>query len=275
MEFKPDPAFPFAIEERVLHPIREPFSLPSFYQMIFLKKGKIYCQPAGTVLREGQLIVLPPAAQKGAVIAGDVKVIRAAFNEIFIEHLSVNFNMPVLGVDFPFLVSSGEAVIYPLNTVYAEAIHTLLTSMIGEYADSGSPAARLMIQTQFIQILITLGRLNRPAEKQSEKRDPISEIINTIREHYSDEFQFQNIVDMSGWNASYFCKVFRSRTGMSLFEYINTVRIQKSCIMLKKTDLNIIDIAFDVGYQNLSFFNRSFRKITGMSPSEYRRNIRK
>ena len=49
------------------------------------------------------------------------------------------------------------------------------------------------------------------------------------------------------------------------------VRIQKSCLLLKRSDMPILDVAYAVGYNNISFFNRYFRKIMKMSPREYRR----
>ena len=54
------------------------------------------------------------------------------------------------------------------------------------------------------------------------------------------------------------------------FEYINRIRIQKACLMLKRGNLQITEIAFAVGYNNLSFFYRYFSKIMKMTPREYR-----
>lgn len=60
-----------------------------------------------------------------------------------------------------------------------------------------------------------------------------------------------------------------------MFEYLNRIRIQKSCLFLKRSSMSIVEIAFSVGYNNLSHFNRYFRRIMGMSPREYRNRSKK
>ena len=54
-------------------------------------------------------------------------------------------------------------------------------------------------------------------------------------------------------------------------EYINLVRIQNACEMLKKTDEMVSDIAYKCGYSVLSTFNRNFKQIMECSPYEWRK----
>ena len=58
---------------------------------------------------------------------------------------------------------------------------------------------------------------------------------------------------------------------MGPLEYINKVRIQAACEILKKTDESISDIAYKCGFTTNSTFNRNFRQFTGMSPVEWRK----
>ncbi|MBQ8439565.1 MAG: helix-turn-helix transcriptional regulator, partial [Clostridia bacterium] len=48
-------------------------------------------------------------------------------------------------------------------------------------------------------------------------------------------------------------------------------RMEKSCELLKSTDLPVIEVAERCGYPNLSNFNRMFLRIVGTSPSRYRK----
>ncbi len=59
---------------------------------------------------------------------------------------------------------------------------------------------------------------------------------------------------------------------MNFFELINTFRIKEAIKMLKEDlhgNLNIIDIAYEVGYNNKVTFNKAFKKETKITPSEY------
>jgi two-component system response regulator YesN len=54
-------------------------------------------------------------------------------------------------------------------------------------------------------------------------------------------------------------------------DYLNRVRINKACNLLKDTKLPISEIGSQVGYADHSYFCRVFKKITGRTPSEWKR----
>lgn len=70
---------------------------------------------------------------------------------------------------------------------------------------------------------------------------------------------------------SYLCRIFRSETGMTFSDYANTLRIQRSRILLAETNLSLLDIALAVGFNDQSYFNRVFKKNTGLTPLVFRR----
>jgi AraC family L-rhamnose operon transcriptional activator RhaR/AraC family L-rhamnose operon regulatory protein RhaS len=49
------------------------------------------------------------------------------------------------------------------------------------------------------------------------------------------------------------------------------IRIERSCRLLRTTDLPVTRIALDAGFSDPNYFSRQFRKVMGISPSEYRR----
>ena len=57
---------------------------------------------------------------------------------------------------------------------------------------------------------------------------------------------------------------------MSPLEYINKVRIQTACEILKKTDESIADIAYKCGFTTNSTFNRNFKKYLNTSPYQWK-----
>ena len=135
-----------------------------------------------------------------------------------------------------------------------------------------------MIRMKFVEFLLLLKRIKiegNPVEIIKSKRHEINDIIQYIQENYYEEFYLNKLAQQCGMNPTYFCRAFKEQAGMPLFQYINHIRIQKACHLLKRTSRQIIDIAYEVGYQNLSFFNRYFRKIIDMSPREYRYMIQK
>ena len=64
---------------------------------------------------------------------------------------------------------------------------------------------------------------------------------------------------------------FKKKTGYALFEYINEVRIQKACDILRYSDRTVLEVAYEVGFNSISLFNRTFKKLRGTTPREYRK----
>ena len=56
--------------------------------------------------------------------------------------------------------------------------------------------------------------------------------------------------------------------GMSVNEYINSLRLKKAKNLLQNSKLNISEIAYEVGYSSPGYFSTSFKKEYGISPKE-------
>ena len=71
-----------------------------------------------------------------------------------------------------------------------------------------------------------------------------------------------------------FSRFFKLRTGKTLPQFVNELRIGRACRLLVDDEARVTDVALDCGFPNLANFNRRFLKITGLSPRSYRRQFR-
>ncbi|RYZ49686.1 MAG: response regulator transcription factor, partial [Chitinophagaceae bacterium] len=58
-------------------------------------------------------------------------------------------------------------------------------------------------------------------------------------------------------------------TGQTPVEYIRSVKLEKAAVMLEKSDMNIAQIAYSVGFSTPNYFAKSFKAKYGMLPSDY------
>jgi AraC-like DNA-binding protein len=66
-------------------------------------------------------------------------------------------------------------------------------------------------------------------------------------------------------------RVINGELGFNNFnQYLNSLRIERSLILLRETDTPIVNIALDLGYKSLSPFNRAFRQSQNTTPTEFR-----
>ena len=97
-------------------------------------------------------------------------------------------------------------------------------------------------------------------------------IENYLRLNRSDSITSKDICRQFNCSRSYMSREFNRHTGMSIREYLTTLRIDDAKSMLVNSKLNITEIALAVGFGDSNYFSYLFKKITGYSPSEYRKN---
>lgn len=102
---------------------------------------------------------------------------------------------------------------------------------------------------------------------------PVS--IKYICEHFNENIDLQTLANIEHYNISYYSEWFKKKMKISPIEYIQRLRIQRAKELLRDTDLNIMSIAYEVGYNHHSSFTRIFKSYEKMSPANYRLKIRK
>lgn len=103
-----------------------------------------------------------------------------------------------------------------------------------------------------------------------------AELINNIKNIINEEYgSIENISQIAGKvyiSASYANYVFKLHEGITIFEYLVQVRLEKAKFMLKNTNMKIYEISEKIGYTSKTYFASLFKEYTGMTPKNYRNN---
>jgi AraC-like DNA-binding protein len=67
-------------------------------------------------------------------------------------------------------------------------------------------------------------------------------------------------------------ETFNRHFSQNFFDFVNSYRVQKACELLQQSDMNVLTIALEVGFNSRSTFNAAFKKHTGETPSQFRKN---
>ena len=65
-------------------------------------------------------------------------------------------------------------------------------------------------------------------------------------------------------------KFFKSFTSATFIEYLNRCRLEKAEELLRATDLTVLEISEQAGFENHSYFIRIFKRQYGITPRKYR-----
>ncbi|HSH94919.1 MAG TPA: AraC family transcriptional regulator [Roseimicrobium sp.] len=109
---------------------------------------------------------------------------------------------------------------------------------------------------------------------KSSDQDRMERVCRYIDKHLTEEIDRNAVAKEANLSVGAFSRFFKLRTGKSLPEYTNELRIGRACRLLLEGDLKITEIALQCGFNNLANFNRRFRDITATSPREYRERFR-
>ncbi len=102
----------------------------------------------------------------------------------------------------------------------------------------------------------------------------IESIHEYLMRNYREQVSLEKLAALVNLAKGSLCRVFKSNMGMTIFEYLNRIRIEFACKLLMDEDLSMTEVCFDSGYSNLSHFNKQFKKNTGVPPSEYRKRFK-
>lgn len=78
------------------------------------------------------------------------------------------------------------------------------------------------------------------------------------------------LAEVCGFSERHFAKMFRAQTGMTLSQYIKSVRVANAKFLLGETKLPLKEIAYRLGYSSAANFSTAFTSATGMTPGQYR-----
>jgi len=122
---------------------------------------------------------------------------------------------------------------------------------------------------------------NLISEKQFDAKNMFCENYESLQKVYDylyrnmkKEITLEEISQYVNLNPTALCRSFKSKTRMTIFQFLNKIRIENVCKLLLYSDLTISQIAYESGFNSMAYFNRRFRESINMSPSDYRNKVK-
>jgi AraC-like DNA-binding protein len=245
-------------------------------ELLYIRKGAALVQidENESVLRAGEAAFIP----SGAIHTGMV----ANSKEFW-------FNAVVFNINF---LTSGVSDVIQLQYIDRIKMRSLqLPLFIGKKSEWGrriinelvflfetsrekSPGYELGIKGSLFKIFSDLVSRGEDAPVSSHRTkqdlDRLKLVIQYIHANYAQRLSLDDLAALSNLSKYYFCRFFKSCIGKSPIDYLHFYRLLKAEELLKESNLKVVDIAFDVGFNDLSHFTRVFHMQTGVTPSQFR-----
>ena len=106
-------------------------------------------------------------------------------------------------------------------------------------------------------------------ERDQEQR--MARILSYIHVHYAEKLTLQEIADSEGLSPTYLSHLFKNQLGCTFLDYLNGLRFEHALMLLRQTDMKLLEICIECGFSDTRYMNRVFMEICGISPKELRK----
>jgi len=101
----------------------------------------------------------------------------------------------------------------------------------------------------------------------------VNQSIDYIMRHLDEEISIEDVADHCYFSKYYFSRVFKEKTGESIYAFIKRLKLEQSAIRLKiEKDKSITDIGSDYGYSPSNYCS-AFKKHHNISPAKFRKDM--
>jgi transcriptional regulator GlxA family with amidase domain len=98
----------------------------------------------------------------------------------------------------------------------------------------------------------------------------LQQVLNYIHTHLERDLSLAELAEVINISPTYFASLFKQAMAVSPHQYVIQQRVEQAKLMLSKTDLEIADIALQVGFSSQSHLTQHFKRFTGKTPKQIR-----
>lgn len=252
-----------------------PYRHPGCFELLYVLRGTVAVSTAMCTFSAGagDFFFMTPDMVRSAAALSENAVLRSIwFSKQLFDDMTESIEYDLL---YMFAVQSRtrENRITSASPLYVP-VRRAFESCRGEYLSKDlcySLRLRGQIMLMMAQILASYGatRENDRAIYHNVLR--LRPVLDYIDEHYREKISVPQLAELLCVTPDYFTKLFRDSIGKTTVDYINSVRINRSMILLLESDMPVAQIAAEIGLVSGNYFSKLFRKVTGKTPLAFRR----
>ncbi|MBE7019156.1 MAG: response regulator [Ruminococcaceae bacterium] len=103
----------------------------------------------------------------------------------------------------------------------------------------------------------------------------VQKTINYIHKNFSTISSIEEIASQLFVSYSHLRNVFKKELGITIYDYLLSVRMEEAKKLLSTSKMNLTQIAYKVGYSDYDYFKTVFAKYNGITPREYQQSNQK
>jgi AraC family transcriptional regulator len=147
--------------------------------------------------------------------------------------------------------------------------HTyLLQRTVVEHVSRDTPADALFVEEAVLAVLARVVRAATPmtSDARPQAPDPVAHVRAVLAERFRDDLSLADLARMAGCSVFHLARRFRAETGITLHGYRQQLRLRASLERLGDPNVDLLELAMELGYSSHSHFTGTFRRTFGLTP---------
>ncbi|RZF57933.1 AraC family transcriptional regulator [Sphingobacterium corticibacterium] len=159
-----------------------------------------------------------------------------------------------------------ELGIYPVSKLLAEML-SFSEKWQGDYYE-GSWEFEFLTTLKSVLSKENLKKFSIQLPTTDDQR--LNAIIDGFRNRLNESLSLDSIAQQSGISVRSLTRLFQTKLHITFVQYLKMLRIIRAMELINDTDLNMTEIAYEIGYSNISAFSNNFHQLTNMRPTEFK-----
>jgi AraC-like DNA-binding protein len=135
------------------------------------------------------------------------------------------------------------------------------------------PHLNIILSGSVLNLLSIVISLDDDVKPNQHKDEIVEQTYFLLRKHLSQSVDFKLLAKQFGMSYSGYRKLFKSKTGLALNQFIIKERLLLAQRLLRNTHLSLNEISAKCGFESLYYFSRLYKSKLGYAPSRERKMI--
>ncbi|WP_223608225.1 helix-turn-helix transcriptional regulator [Chryseobacterium sp. OSA05B] len=94
--------------------------------------------------------------------------------------------------------------------------------------------------------------------------------MERLRNSLTENITLEETAKQWGISVRSLIRLFQTKLHITFIQYIKMLRIIRAMELIKDSNLNMTEIAYEIGYSDISAFSNNFYQLTNMRPSQFK-----
>ncbi|SHN24696.1 AraC family transcriptional regulator [Chitinophaga sp. CF418] len=175
----------------------------------------------------------------------------------------------IINIYFPEGSSTGfysELGIYPVSKLLSEML-SFSEKWHGDYF-KGSWEFEFLTTLKNVLSKENLKKFSIQLPTTDDQR--LGTMVGQLRNRLNENLTLESMATEWGMSVRSLTRLFQTKLHITFIQYIKMLRVIRAMELIKDSDLNMTEIAYEIGYSNIAAFSNNFYQLTNMRPTEFK-----